>query len=344
MNSRVKFCLQVVEGVTGINIAPRTRMRRNLIATSTFTCLLILAVCAYAQESSGQVSQPSTAQIQSLIDKLRSDEDSTRFEAAKSLAKIGREATPLLGEALNKEKGYARVYAARALRDIEPDNQAVQSTLIAVTKDKQEKLEVRRYAAYILALSPSGVPALVKMLDADDSFVRRSAAFALNELFDVSGYLPATYKTPLTDAIPILIASLGDEDSIVRGVAAEAVEQINGDIDFGLEYAVEKSPNQILVQMAKEVLERRKTSKKQSRQQITMEMKPGAEEAMKNNKNFLRGNLGVIYALAIGGEPVQDFRTPLGTVGDTSLRVTFNPLTRRASSGLSRFNPYEDMR
>jgi hypothetical protein len=318
-------------------------MKRNL-ATGVSIWLLILAVGAHAQETSGQAHPRSAPQIQSLIDKLRSDEDGVRFDAAKAIARVGPEATPLLVDALNKERGYARVYVARALREIEPDNKVVESTLIQVVKDGREKLEVRRYAAYILALSPSGVPALVKMLDDDDTFVRRSAAFALNELFDVSGYLSPAYKSPMTDAIPILIATLGDEDPIVRGVAAEAVEQINGDIDFGLEYAIEKSPNQLLVEAAKEVLERRKTSRKQSRLQVTMEMKPGAEDAMKKNGKFLHGNLGVIYALTIGGEPVQDFRTLVGAVGDTSLRVTLNPLTRHASSGLSRFNPYEDMR
>ena len=33
-----------------------------------------------------------------------------------------------------------------------------------------------------------------------------------------------------------------------------------------------------------------------------------------------------------------------GTVGATSLRVTINLLSRHSSSGLSRFNPYTDLR
>jgi HEAT repeat protein len=316
--------------------------RISQIVLSTVVWLL-LPITAYAQETPGQGNSRSTARIQSLIEKLRSAEDDVRFEAATSLSKIGREAIPSLNEALNREKGYARVYAARVLRSIEQGNQAAQSTLTSVTKDNQEKLDVRRFAAYVLALSSSGVPLLVKMLDDRDSFVRRSAAFALYELFDISGHLSADYKPALTEVIPIMVAAMGDDDAVVSGIAAESVEQIRGDIDFLLDKAAQ-SPNNKLKQSAKEVLVQRKRGKKETGQQVTMDMKPGAEDAMKKNKGFLYGNLGVIYALAIGGEPVQDFRSIPGTVGALSLRVTINSRSRQASSGLSRFSPYTDVR
>lgn len=304
---------------------------------------LLFASTAYLQETAGQESSSSTARVQTLIEKLRSAEDDVRFEAARSLSKMGREAIPPLNEALNSEKGYARVYAARVLRNIEQGNQVAQSTLTSIAKDNQEKLDVRRYAAYVLALSPTGVSPLVKLLDDNDSFVRQSAAFALNELFDISGHLTAEYKPPLTEAIPILIAAMGDEDRVVSGIAAECVAQLRGDIDFLLHRAMQ-SPNNILKLSAKEVLARRKNGEKTTGQRMTMNMKPGAENTMRKNKDFLYGNLGVIYALAIGSEPVQDFRSIPGTVGATSLRVTINLLSRQSSSGLSRFNPYTDLR
>lgn len=309
---------------------------------STIICLL-LAISTYAQETPGQGNSPSMARIRSLIEKLESADDDVRFEAATSLSKMGRDAIPYLNEALNKEKGYARVYAARVLRSIEHDNQTAQSTLTLIAKDNQEKLDVRRYATYVLALSPTGVPLLVKMLDDSDRFVRRSAAFALYELFDISRYLPADYKPELTKAIPIMVAAMGDDDAVVSGIAAETVGKISGDIDFLLERA-SQSPNEKLKLSAEEVLGRRKNGKNETAMQMTMDMKAGAEDAIKKNKDFLYGNLGVIYALAIGGEPVIDFRTIPGRVGNSSLRMTINRLTRHASSGLSRFNPYADMR
>jgi HEAT repeat protein len=316
-------------------------MKRQPVLTTI--ALLLLAVTAYAHETRDQGNSSSTARIQSLIEKLGSTEDDVRFEAATALSKIGRDAIPYLNEALNKEKGYARVYAARVLRNIEQDNQAAQSTLTSIAKDSQEKLDIRRYAAYVLALSPSGVPSLVTMLDESDSFVRRSAAFALYELFDISGSLAADYKPVLTKAIPIMVAAMGDDDAAVSGIAAECVGKISGDIDFLLEKATQ-SPNNKLKQSAEEVLRRRKNGKNEPAMQLTMEMKLGAEDAMKKDRNFLHGNLGVIYALAIGGEPVQDFRTIPGTLETLSLRVTINRLTRHASSGLSQLNPYTDLR
>lgn len=316
--------------------------RKRQIVISTVVWLLLVGA-AYAQETPGPGSSRSKGQIRSLIEKLTSAEDDVRFEAAKSLSKIGREAIPSLNETLNSSKGYARVYLARVLRNIEQDNQTAQSTLVSIAKDSREELGVRRYAAYVLALSPSGVPVLVRMLDDDDSFVRRSAAFALCELFDISGHLGGDYKSPLSGAIPIMIAAMGDEDAVVSGIAAECVEQIRGDIDFLFDKA-SQSPNEKLRQSAIEVMERRKNGKTETGQKMAMDMKPGAEDKMKNNKNFLYGNLGVIYALAIGGEPVQDFRSIPGTVGALSVRVTINSHSRQASSGLSRFNPYVDLR
>lgn len=74
-----------------------------------------------------------------------------------------------------------------------------------------------------------------------------------------------------------------------------------------------------------------------------MDMKAGAEENMKKNKKLVFGTLGVIYAIRIGGEPVQDFRT-LPDAEGWCLRITLSPITHHAGSGQSRFNPYLDLK
>ena len=314
---------------------------KNQRVLSAIACLFLAVASTYSQAAAQQ--DRTTVQIQNLIEKLSTNDDKTRFETFQSLSKIGSAAVPALVEVLNQGRGYGRVYAARTLRKIEPNNQLVQPTLVAISKDKQETLEARRYAAYVLALSSTGVPELAKMLEDQDVFVRRSAAFALQELFAISASLTPDYGPLLTNALAVMIAEMGDLDSIVRGIAVETIEQVRGDIDFALDYCIEKSPNGWLRENAKQVKEKRKRGIKELGQQLTMDMKPGADEDMKQNRKFLFGVLGVIYAIRIGGEPVEDFRS-LPDVDGWCLRITLNPITHHAGSGQSRFNPYQDLK
>jgi len=307
--------------------------------------LILVSTVVVAQQDPRIGTQTSAVRIQSLIDQFRSEDDGIRSVAAVAISKFGREALPMLTTALSSEKGFSRMYVARTLKLIEPENSLAQATLIAVATDKDEKLDVRRYASFIVATTPSGVPVLLRMLnDENDVFVRRSAAFALKELFDISGHLTGGYKAVLMNALPLIVASLGDADLVVRGLAVEILVQVKGDIDVLLERSITNSPNELLVQTAKDALAQRRSGTNPSGQEITMEIKPGAEETMKKKPGFLYGPLGIIYALAIGGEPVQDFRSIPGAIGPLCLRVTVNTTTRRASSGLSKYNPYKDLR
>jgi len=270
--------------------------------------LIFVSTFVVAQQDPRIGTQTSAVRIQSLIDQFRSEDDGVRYAAVVAISKFGREALPMLTTALSSEKGFSRMYVARTLKLIEPENSVVQATLIAAATDKEERLDVRRYALFIVATTPSGVPVLLRIFnDEKDVFVRRSAAFALKELFDISGHLTGGYKGVLMNALPIIVASLGDADLVVRGLAVETLVQVKGDIDVLLERSIKSSSNDLLVQTAKDALDQRRSGTTASGQEITMDMKPGAEETMKKKPGFLYGNLGVIYALAIGGEPVQDF-------------------------------------
>src|SRR5260370_34255815 len=138
---------------------------------------------------------------------------------------------------------------------------------------------------------------------------------------------------------------MGDPDDIVRGVAAEAVEKARGQgLDHLLEDAIGQIRNPLFQQTARAVLERRKGGHQLRDQALKVQAKAGTEEFLRKNKDFLSGNLGLIYALAIGGEPVLDFRSIPGKTGLEGVRLTFNPATRSGSTDLIRFNPYEDLR
>ncbi|MGI8735346.1 MAG: HEAT repeat domain-containing protein [Pyrinomonadaceae bacterium] len=315
---------------------------RSRPLVSVLVCFISFTITAFAQDTSRQEKLPEPTNLRILFEKFNSDDDIVRYEALKSISKIGREALPALNELLRKVKGYPRVYAVRTISEIEPANELVQPTLIAISIDSQEQPEVRRYSIYLLALSARGVPELARLLNNEDVFVRRSAAFALQELIAISASLAPDYKPVLTNALAPIIASMGDEDSIVRGLTAETIEQVQGDLDFALDYAIEKSTNKLLRENAERIKKARKQGSGRGHQ-VTMNLKAGAEQKMKQDPQFLRGNLGLVYALGVGGEPVLDYRSIPGALGPKSLRVTLNPLTRRASSSLSMFNPYQDL-
>ena len=289
--------------------------------------------------------EQDSAEIQDLLTKLRSDDDATRYEALQALSKFGQGIIPTINEALRKESGYAKTYAARVLLNVEPENQLALKALAEIARGKQERKDVRRYASYVMALSRSGIGTLAGMLKDEDVFVRRSAAFALEEAIENGHYLPPNFEQALSDALPALVSALADDDKIVSGVSAEAFEQIlNKDVPALDEAA--KSSDAKLRKAAAEVIKRRKSIYKIEGYEA--EAKPGFEEYIEKKPEFLRGNLGLLRALRIGGEPAQDYRSVVGSFSGKdnplSLHVVFKSSTRKLSIRSNRFNPYEDLR
>src|SRR5260370_15184499 len=111
----------IIAPMQGFNTRPEEfkRSMKNQ-RVSAIACLCLAVASAYSQAAAQQ--DRTTVQIQNLIEKLSTNDDKTRFEAFQSLSKIGSAAVPALVEVLNQGRGYGRVYAARTLRKIEPNN------------------------------------------------------------------------------------------------------------------------------------------------------------------------------------------------------------------------------
>ncbi|MDT5123700.1 MAG: hypothetical protein QOC96_3182 [Acidobacteriota bacterium] len=308
-----------------------------LVIALTVTLLLPTFRVSYSQEK----GKLDSTEIQRLLDQLRSNDDSARYEALQSLTKFGQGVIPQVSENLKKENGYGQVYAARVLLNVEPENQLALKTLAEIARNKQERKEVRRYASYVMVLFSSGINTLAGMLKDEDVFVRRSAAFALEELNENGYFLPPASIQPLYNSLPALASALADDDKIVSGVSAEAFVQIQNKDLPALEDAA-KSSNTKLRNAALAVIERRNSG--YTPEGLEADAKPGFEEAADRNSYFLHGNLGLIRALRMGGEPVRDYRSIPDAKSPFSVHIVLKPSTRKMSLRKNQFNPYEDLR
>jgi HEAT repeat protein len=86
-----------------------------------------------------------------------------------------------------------------------------------------------RGAAYALALTAPGVRALTPLLGHWDSWVRQAAVFAFDDRTETLAQATPAVRAAVEEAIPALIKDLADKDEIVRGMAAEDLEQIGPD-------------------------------------------------------------------------------------------------------------------
>lgn len=183
----------------------------NTIHSFSLVLVLLLSCVGYSQESAKQ----NSAEVQLLVGRLRSEDDTVRYEAFQALSNLGQVVIPTIKKALNQETGYAKVYSARVLLKTDPEKESALKALAEIASNKQERKEVRRYACYVMVLSSAGINQLAAMLKNEDVFVRRSAAFALDEANENGELLPSDLKKPLYNALSYLALALADEDKIV---------------------------------------------------------------------------------------------------------------------------------
>ena len=187
-----------------------------------------------------------------------------RDRAVEGLKRMGAAAVPALTEFLKAEKDPARVYAAVALAGIEPSNTLARRTLTDAARNGKgdeviaaaaaladlapandaavpqlvkmasksiiipsaKNMRRQRGSAFALALTAPGVRALTPLLAHWDSWVRQAAVFAFDERTEsVDGASPAV-RAAVKEAVPALVKALADKDEIVRGMAAETLEQL----------------------------------------------------------------------------------------------------------------------
>lgn len=191
-----------------------------------------------------------------------------RAKAVEELRRSGQAAVPAITKFLRAEKkGPARVYAATALADIDPTNALARRTLDDIARNgkgdevsvaamtlseidpeneaavpalfkmasksfvipSQENWDRLLHAAYALAQTAAGIRALTPLLGHWDPYVRRAAVFAFDDLTETLRHATPSELAAVREAIPALVKALADEDEVVRGMAAEELEQIGAD-------------------------------------------------------------------------------------------------------------------
>jgi len=178
------------------------------------------------------------ADVTSLISKLEDKDQRIMLGAAQALADAGPQVVPVLIDALKEKKACQFQWVASGVvHRLNPRHEIVNSTLIDITKGRckatpPRDLIIRRQAAFALVAKLEGIPIIAEMLKEKDTFIRRSAAFAFDELTErLQGRPPAIPATPeIIDAtkaaLPSLVEVLNDKDEVVRCMSSEALEQV----------------------------------------------------------------------------------------------------------------------
>jgi HEAT repeat protein len=179
-----------------------------------------------------QAQARANASVEELLAKLKDKDQRVAGEAMEALAGRGEEAVPHLERLLRSEDGAVLVVrAASVLELIGPEHAEVVPALLRVAKgrslfDSEETLMARRAAGMFLAQTPAGIRALPALLKDGDVFVRRSAAFALDDPTEVIDSLTPARLAAIGDVLPALVAALKDKDEVVRDMSCEVLGQI----------------------------------------------------------------------------------------------------------------------
>jgi HEAT repeat protein len=173
-----------------------------------------------------------------LIERLEDKDERVVVSAAQALVKEGSKIIPSLVEVLQEKKRCQLQFVASGIiYRLEPKHVVVNSTLIDIIKGRckvssPRDLIIRRQAAFALVAKPEGIPIIAEILKDKDTFIRRSAAFAFDELTErLEGRPPQIAATPeiisaTKAALPILVQTLNDKDEVVRCMSFESLEQI----------------------------------------------------------------------------------------------------------------------
>jgi hypothetical protein len=162
-------------------------------------------------------------QIAQYIKELEAADVERALIAAGELERAGEQSAPALREALQSPNRRLRYRAARTLLVIKPEEKAALETLRELLLDPQAEPEMRQRAAFGLMWSEGGIAILRDLLKHPEVLVRRCVIFAFDEITELTE-IPAGVKP----AIPILKELLKDKDKVVRGMAEEVLEQIEG--------------------------------------------------------------------------------------------------------------------
>ncbi len=209
--------------------APEAVFERGFKLMKVFLSLVLLLALssahAHAQTRDGRT-------VEELITKLRDKNREVASAAAEALEARGEEAVPALEGLLKSEKNaVVALRAASTLLLIRPEDPALVAGLLRVAKgrgvfDSEETLLARRAAGMLLAETPAGIRELPALLKDGDVFVRRSAAFALDDPTEAVDSLSPARLEAIGEVLPALVAAVDDRDRVVSEMSCEVLGQI----------------------------------------------------------------------------------------------------------------------
>jgi HEAT repeat protein len=186
---------------------------------------LVAAAVGEIGRTDPDVAREQPGVILALAAVLQDKNAQVRQHTAQSLGEFGRAARPAIPALLNAIQdpdAFVRAFAAAALIDIEPET-ASRAGAFAFLQKSMAGIDPAMCAAAMEAVAGmrreplAVVPVLVVKLRQDsDPAIRGEAALNLGKLGKLA-----------QGAVPGLIAALKDSDSKVRGIAAEALKQID---------------------------------------------------------------------------------------------------------------------
>jgi HEAT repeat protein len=182
------------------------------------------AVCNSAIDALGSIGPMAKAALPLLTRLLQDGDNPLRWTAAVSLFHIDRRQAragiPVLIEKLTDKDTKVRWHALYYLRKMAQDGKETIPLPLLLEAMKDADLGVRGMTAGILGdLGPkaeAAVPALVKALEVDDTWLRSVAASALVRIIGIKA----------TAAIPALIEGLSDDDEDIQEDCLQALQRL----------------------------------------------------------------------------------------------------------------------
>lgn len=214
-------------------------MKKRTLDFRSVCGLTLLLLCLYPTHAQESTVNNGQSNVSSLIRQLEDRNSNVVLRAASELVRIGPGVIPLLIEGLqHRRECQFQFVASGIVFQLDRRNPIVNSSLIDIVRgncrgSSRSDQIFRRQAAFALVAKPEGIPVIAEMLRDRDTFVRRSAAFAFDELTERLEERRPDRITPTPEiisatkaAIPALVQTLNDRDEIVRCVSYESLEQL----------------------------------------------------------------------------------------------------------------------
>jgi hypothetical protein len=162
-------------------------------------------------------------QITQYIKDLGSRDSERVMLAGRELTGAGEQVVPALTEVAKSDNPDLRFFAAALLLAIQKENETGLQTMKSLLLDSRLMPDFRQSAAYRLMNSDKGIVELRGLLKHSDVAVRRCVIFAFDELTEM-----IEIAESVKHAVPTLKELLKDKDEVVRGMAVEVLQQIEG--------------------------------------------------------------------------------------------------------------------